>query len=296
MGLKDFAQFTLKGSDGVAIAAYRSVPARSPKAIIQIAHGMSEHFRRYGHLTDRLNSAGYAVYANDHRGHGASSAAHGLGDFGPGGFQAVVDDMAALTAVAKRELPGLPLVLLGHSMGSFAAQLYLLQHAGELSALVLTGTAALDKLLETLLASGGPVTLELLNAGFEPGRTKFDWLSRDEGQVDAYVDDPLCGFTLENSAMGTVFGLGASARHDPRLAQVRKDLPIYIISGECDPVVGPDQAFVKALIGSYRALGLTNIQHRIYAGGRHEMFNETCRDEVEDELVVWLDRALTANL
>ena len=288
MGLRGIEPFTLKGSDGAAIAAYRSAPAGDVRGIVQIAHGMSEHFLRYAHLTGRLTDAGYAVYANDHRGHGQSAGARGLGEFGPGGFQALVDDMAALTKVAKREIPGKPLIVLGHSMGSFAAQLYLLDHHDELAALVLSGTAALDKLLETLLASGGPVTLELLNASFEPARTSFDWLSRDEAQVDAYIADPLCGFTLADAAMGSVFQTGAGARHDPRLAQIRKDLPLYIISGQFDPVTGPDQAFARALIDSYRAAGLTRIDHRVYAGGRHEMFNETCRDQVEGDLIAWL--------
>lgn len=286
------SRFTLTAADGAAIAAYRSLPGGSPRAIVQIAHGMSEHYLRYHHLTERLNEAGFAVFGNDHRGHGASAPAHGLGEFGPGGFQAVVDDMALLTARAKAEFPGAPFVLLGHSMGSFAAQLYLLENHRQLSALVLTGTAALDQLLAALLAGGGPVTLELLNAAFEPGRTRFDWLSRDEAQVDAYVADPLCGFTLSDAAMGSVFQLGAGARLDPRLSEIRPGLPIYVISGERDPVVGPEQAFARALIDSYRLAGLTHIDHRIYSGGRHEMFNETCRVQVEDELVAWLERAL----
>lgn len=290
--VQSLTQFTLTATDGAAIAAYRSMPSGPARAVVQIAHGMSEHYLRYQHLTDRLNDAGFAVFGNDHRGHGASVTAHGLGEFGPGGFKAVVDDMATLTELAMAEIPGKPFVLLGHSMGSFAAQLYLLEHHRELSALVLAGTAALDVLLASLLAGGGPVTLELLNAAFEPGRTRFDWLSRDEAQVDSYIADPMCGFALSDAAMGSVFQLGAGARLDPRLSEVRPDLPIYVISGECDPVVGPNQAFVRALVDSYRLAGLTLIDHRIYPGGRHEMFNETCRREVESELVDWLERAL----
>jgi len=292
MGSPDMTEFTLDTADGAAVAAFRSAPSGPIKGIVQIAHGVAEHAGRYRRLASRLNAAGYAVYANDHRGHGRSSEVHGRGDFGPEGFQALVDDMAALTKVAKRENPGKPLALLGHSMGSFAAQLYLLEHHRELAALVLSGTAALDKLLEALLAGGGPVSLELLNAGFEPGRTKFDWLSRDEAEVDAYIADPLCGFDVPDSAMGSMFQLGAGARHDPRLAQVRSDLPIYVISGEFDPVVGPRQVFTQALLDSYGAAGLTKIEHRVYAGGRHEMFNETCRDQVEAELIDWLDRVM----
>ncbi|HEY5009222.1 MAG TPA: alpha/beta hydrolase [Caulobacteraceae bacterium] len=281
--------FTLTASDGASLAAWRSLPAGEPKAILQISHGMAEHFARYGRLARGLGAAGYAVYGGDHRGHGQSASIHGLGSFGERGFQAVVDDMAALSAVARRELPGRPLVLLGHSMGSFAAQLYILEHSHDLAALVLSGTAALDQLLAAMLSSGGPVSMEQLNAAFEPGRTRFDWLSRDEAEVDAYVADPLCGFDLDQASMQSIFGLGATARTDPRLAQVRKSLPIYVISGERDPVTGPDQAFTRALIESYEAAGLGPIDHRVYPGARHELFNETCRDQVEADLIAWLD-------
>jgi alpha-beta hydrolase superfamily lysophospholipase len=292
MATSEIVRFTLTTTDGGAIAAYRALPARDIKGIVQIAHGVSEHFGRYRRLTEALNRAGYAVYGNDHRGHGASASAHGLGSFGPGGFQAVVDDMAALSKAAKRETPGRPLALLGHSMGSFAAQLYLLEHHQELAALVLSGTAALDKLLESLLAGGGAVTLELLNAGFEPARTSFDWLSRDEAEVDAYIADPLCGFDVEDRAMGSMFELGSGARQDARLQSVHDDLPIYIISGERDPVVGPGQAYTRALIDGWAAAGLRNVEHHVYPGGRHEMFNETCREQVQNELIAWLDRVM----
>lgn len=284
--------FALKASDGATIASYRAVPSGNVKAIVQIAHGMAEHFRRYARLTQKLTAKGYAVFANDHRGHGDSVKGHGLGNFGPRGFQALVDDMATLSQVAKQELPGKPLVLLGHSMGSFAAQLYLLEHHRELAGVVLSGTAAMDKLLESLLASGEPVTLELLNAGFEPARTSFDWLSRDPAEVDKYIADPLCGFTVEDASTRSMYEIGTKARFDPRLGQVRKDLPIYVISGERDPVVGPGQSFANALIDSYKGFGLKDIVHRVYEGGRHEMFNETNREQVEDELIAWLENSL----
>jgi alpha-beta hydrolase superfamily lysophospholipase len=281
-------QFTFTAPDGAKLGAYRSLPDAPAKGVVQLAHGMAEHLGRYERLARALSAAGYAVYGADHRGHGRSAEVHGLGSFGPGGFQAVVDDMAAVSALARREQPGAPLVLLGHSMGSFASQLYILEHGAGLAGLVLSGTAAMDQ----LLANGPPGGLEAFNAGFEPARTGFEWLSRDEAEVDAYVADPLCGFALDEGAMQTMFGLGVAARGDPRLAELPKDLPVYVVSGEVDPVVGPDQAFARALIESYRAAGLTRIDHRVYPGGRHEMFNETCRDQVEAELVAWLNQAL----
>lgn len=280
--------FTLTAPDGATPIAYRAPPAGEVRAIVQIAHGMAEHMPRYRRLASALNDAGYAVYGGDHRGHGASASVHGLGDFGEAGFQAVVDDMAALSAHAKGAHPGKPLVLLGHSMGSFASQLYLLQYTDKLDALVLSGTAAMDALLAEIMASGSSGSLESFNAAFEPARTPFDWLSRDPAEVDAYIADPLCGFALTERSTQTMFALGVGARTDPRLGKVRKTLPIYIISGEVDPVVGPDQAFVNVLIETYRGLGLEDLTHRVYPAGRHEMFNETNRDAVTAELVAWL--------
>ena len=284
--------FGYVGPDGVSVVAYKSLPPGRPKAIVQIAHGMAEHFPRYARLTQALNRAGYAVYGADHRGHGASAGEAGLGSFGAPGFQALVGDMAVLTGIARQELPGVPLVLLGHSMGSFAAQLYILEHAGELAGLVLSGTAAVDMLLGQLMAGGRTASLEALNASFEPGRTGFEWLSRDTAEVDAYVADPLCGFELDAASMQSVFLLASQARSDPRLSAVPSDLPVYVISGEFDPVVGPGQAFARALIASYQDAGIANIEHRVYPGGRHEMFNETCRDQVEADLIAWLDKTL----
>lgn len=280
-------RFTLTTADGAALGAYRALPGGPPKAVVQLAHGMAEHLGRYERLARALSAAGYAVYGADHRGHGRSAGVHGLGSFGPGGFKRVIDDMAEVSAFARSQQPGAPLVLLGHSMGSFASQLYVLDHGADLAALVLSGTAAMD----LLVANGPPGGLESFNAGFEP-RTGFEWLSRDAAEVDAYVADPLCGFALDDTAMASLFGLGVGARVDARMANLPKTLPVYVISGEVDPVVGPGQAFANALIDSYRAVGLKRVDHRVYPGGRHEMFNETCRGQVEAELIAWLDRAV----
>jgi alpha-beta hydrolase superfamily lysophospholipase len=284
--------FQFAADDGARIAAWRLAPERSPKAVVQIAHGMAEHMARYERLGHALAAAGYAVYANDHRGHGASAGLHGLGDFGPRGFAGVVADMAALSGVARAGHPGLPLMLLGHSMGSFAAQLYLLEHGHGLSGLVLSGTAAGDKLVEAVAASGGGGRLESFNAAFEPARTPFDWLSRDAAEVDAYVADPLCGFELKPTSVQSVFQATHGASLDPRLASVRKDLPVLVISGGFDPVTGPGQTFANTLVERYRAAGMRNVDHRIYPGGRHELFNETNRDEVTTDLIVWLNHSV----
>jgi alpha-beta hydrolase superfamily lysophospholipase len=284
--------FRFAADDDAQIAAWRLTPEGRPRAIIQIAHGMAEHMARYERLARRLADASYVVFANDHRGHGASAEVHGLGDFGPRGFPGVVADMATLSRVAKAEHPGLPLVLVGHSMGSFAAQLYLLDHGADLAALVLSGTAASDRLVEAVSASGGGGRLESFNAAFEPARTSFDWLARDEAEVDVYVTDPLCGFELKEPSVQSVFQATHGATLNPRLAAVPKELPVLVISGEFDPVTGPGQDFANALVERYRAAGIRDVEHRVYRDGRHELFNELNRDEVTADLVAWLRRAL----
>jgi alpha-beta hydrolase superfamily lysophospholipase len=294
--MTDLISYIFHGHGGASLAGYRALPDGPEKGVVQIAHGMAEHFPRYAHLAQTLSAAGWAVYGNDHRGHGASAHAHGLGSFGPAGFQGLVDDMACLSERARSEHPDKPLVLLGHSMGSFAAQLYLLQHSDWLAGLVLSGTAALDVLQATMVAvaqaaADAPegAALQGMNGRFAgEGATGFEWLSRDAAEVARYVADPLCGFDLDLAAMTSMQAVGGKGRDPAALAGIRKDLPIYVISGEHDPVVGDGYAHVNALIESYRAAGLTNIKHRMYPEGRHEMFNEINRDEVEGELVAWL--------
>lgn len=283
--------FTLTTDDGADLSAWRLLPGDRPKAIVQIAHGMAEHSARYHRLARALSAAGYGVYAADHRGHGGSAGVHGLGSFGPGGFPRVAEDMAALSARIEAQHPGPPLVLLGHSMGSFAAQLYLPAHHRRLAALVLSGTAAIEAMLAQIAASGAPPGPGFMNAAFQPARTDFDWLSSDEAEVDAYVADPLCGFPLAEESVASVFQSAAAAPRDPRLADVRSDLPVLVISGADDPVTGPGQASAQVLIDSWRAAGLSRIEHRVWPG-RHELFNEINRDAVTSDLIAWLDRTI----
>ena len=184
-------------SGEVTIAAYRWDPIGPPTAVAQLTHGMGEHALRYAPLAARLTDLGYVVYAQDHRGHGNSATSpEALGHIGRAGWDELVEDVARLRQVAHEAHPGLPHVLIGHSMGSFAAQQYLLEHSTDVDAVVLTGTAVLD-LLEPALDLDAPLDLALFNAPFAPARTDYDWLNRDEAQVDLYVEDPACGFGLD---------------------------------------------------------------------------------------------------
>jgi alpha-beta hydrolase superfamily lysophospholipase len=191
----------------------------------------------------------------------------------------------------RDEQPSLPLALLGHSMGSFAVQQYLLDHSNRVDAVVLTGTTALDQ-LEPALDLDKPIDLAAFNAAFAPARTEFDWLSRDEAIVDAYIADPLCGFGIDADSGRDMF---ASARRmaDPgQVAAMRHDLPLYIAAGESDPV-NANLALLNVLVDRYRAAGLTDVTVRTYPGARHEILNETNRDEVVASILDWLDQVLS---
>jgi alpha-beta hydrolase superfamily lysophospholipase len=279
----DEQAFDFAGLGGVRIAGYRWSDGRPARVVIQIAHGMAEYARRYRPLIERLVQAGAVVYANDHRGHGATAGSiEALGDFGPGGYDAMSEDMAILTRRARAGHPDLPLILIGHSMGSFAAQAYVLDHADLIDGLVLSGSTALDELVKAR------ATFETLNTPFEPARTPFDWLSRDEAQVDAYIADPLCGFPAKADQVRSPEM--AQRLADPeRLKRIDPDLPINLLAGDEDPLNG-HLAHLHTLAARYRAAGIKDLTCDFYPGGRHEMFNETNREEVIRNLQAWIDR------
>jgi len=263
-----------------------------PRGAVQLTHGMGEHVRRYGALARALTDRGLVVYGQDHRGHGATArSADELGQLGPDGWTQLVDDVDLLVSLIRDEQPGLPLVLLGHSMGSFAVQQYLLKHGDRVDAVVLTGTTALDQ-LEPALDLDKPIDLAAFNAAFEPARTEFDWLSRDEAIVDAYIADPRCGFGMDTDAAKDMFA-GARRMADPgQVAAIRPDLPLYIAAGELDPV-NANLALLNVVVDRYRAAGLTDVTVRTYPSARHEILNETNRDEVVASILDWLDQVLS---
>jgi alpha-beta hydrolase superfamily lysophospholipase len=288
------SELSYKSADGTQIVAYKWEPEddRGPLAAVQLTHGMGEHAQRYDHVARALNEDRFVVYAQDHRGHGASADPDAYGDLGEGGWNALVDDIGLLSAKIRADHPDLPLILLGHSMGSYAVQQYLLDHSAEVDGAVLTGTAAID-LLEPALDLDQPLDLTVFNAPFQPARTDYDWLSRDEAVVDAYIADPGSGFGIDVESAKAMF-LGARRLADPaQVAAMRSDLPVYIAVGEADPVNG-GLTLLTPLTDRYQAAGLTDVTVRVYPGARHEILNETNRDEVIAELNSWLDRVLTS--
>jgi alpha-beta hydrolase superfamily lysophospholipase len=283
-------ELTIPSAHDVEVRANRWDPEGAPRGIVQLTHGMGEHLLRYEPLAAALTQAGFVVVGQDHRGHGATAQDGEWGVLGAGGWDELVRDIGRLSDTIRADLPGLPLVLLGHSMGSFAAQQHVLDHSDELAGLVLTGTAALD-LLEPALNLDEPLDLSAFNAPFEPARTDFDWLSRDEAQVDAYVADPRCGFGLSEVDGKQMFVSARQVADVERLARLRHDLPVYLAVGEHDPVNG-QLALVHGLVQRLERAGLSDVTLKVYEGARHEVFNETNRDEVVADLLAWLDRVV----
>ena len=300
---------TVTASDGTALHTYRWLPEVPPKAVVQIAHGMAEHAARYARLAEALTAAGFAVYGNDHRGHGATASKADHGYFADqDGWATVVGDLRAVTDFAREEHPDLPVFLLGHSMGSFLSRAYVIEDSRQLSGLVLSGTAGDPGLLgkvgallahtearlrgrrhvSTLLDK---MTFGQYNAAFTPNRTDFDWLSRDDAEVDLYVADELCGNTFTSGFFADLLG-GLGIINDRRqVARVRRDLPILLVAGDADPV-GDSGKGVRAVAEQYESVGVADVTCTLYPGARHEIFNETNRDEVTADVVAWLDAHL----
>jgi alpha-beta hydrolase superfamily lysophospholipase len=271
-------------SDGIRLIGQRWSAAGTARAAVVLAHGMGEHSLRYDRLGRALTAAGIDLLAVDQRGHGRTAAMAGapLGALGPPGWDGLVADFALVVRSTHKERPEIPIVVLGHSMGSWVVQQFLVEHSADVTAAVLSGTAA----LELVLAGVDPsqeLDLTAFNAPFPP-RTGYEWLSRDDAEVDQYVAEPMCGFGLDPDG---VRGMVDAAPKLVDTSALRAGLPLYVLVGSDDPVNGGGAA-LDPLLDRYRAAGL-HVTLRRYEGGRHEMFNETNRDEVVADLISWLD-------
>lgn len=300
--------FNFTSSDGLDIFVYKWIPKYNEvKGIIQIAHGMAETAGRYDRFAQILTMNGYIVFANDHRGHGKTAGKmQSLGYLADeDGFELLVRDLHDLTLIIKDEYPSLPLFLFGHSMGSFAAQRYIMLHSNQINALILSGSNGKQGIALNVGAMVSKREIKKYgrkhksqrlhdlvfgsyNKAFKPNRTDSDWLSRDTYEVDKYISDPYCGTVFTTGFFYDFFEGLLEIESKKNLALIPKNIPIYIFSGDKDPV-GKFGKGVINLYNRYKNHGVKDIKYKLYKDGRHEMLNEINRDEVMDDVVKWLD-------
>lgn len=291
---------------GLSLHVHRWLPEGDAHAALIVVHGMAEHGGRYARLAQTLTGDGYAVYALDLPGHGRTARAHDeLGHAADqDGWLLSLSAINAVRELAQHQLHDPPVFMLGHSMGSFLLQDYVVDHGHGLAGAIFSATSGdLGPMRRVGLALlhieeffGGrqrrsalaeAMSFKDFNRRFKPARTAFDWLSRDVAEVDQYMNDPLCGFRCSCRLWIDLLTAAGNFTSVARLRAIPPQLPVLMIAGGADPVtqgaLGP-----RALERNYRAAGLDQIDVRIYDGARHELLNETCRDEVMRDLHTWL--------
>lgn len=304
----DTSIFYFHSHDGKQIFTRKWVVEGAPKAILQIAHGMAEHIGRYEDFAQFLVQKGIYVYGNDHRGHGNTEVDNeDRGYYGDeNGYETVVADMKQLTDIIKSDYPSVPVFMLGHSMGSFLARRYIQLYGDKLAGTIFTGTGGHPGLLgkighflaarearkigrRTPSSRMNSLTFGSYNKAFKPTRTEFDWLTRDEKEVDRYVEDPLCGGVFTAGFFEDFLkGLLSLYEEDERIP---KDLPVYLVSGDLDPV-GKNTKGVLENYHKLRDIGLRDVTYRFYQSARHEILNETNKIDVYQDIFEWIEKRL----
>ncbi|MGZ8805007.1 MAG: alpha/beta fold hydrolase [Microbacterium sp.] len=271
---------------GIAIVYDVHPATTAPRGVVQLAHGYGEHAGRYEPLVSALTAAGFIVYADDHRGHGRTGMrqhngdASQLGKLGPGGVPAAVDAVWMFTEIIRKDNPDLPLVLLGHSWGSFLAQMLLNRHPDAYDLVVLSGT---------VYRQLGAGNLGDLNERWKaPDATGMEWLSTDDEAVRGFIDDPLCTTVPMGKTFGLYGQLQMMGKPGRNLREIAGDIPILLMVGRDDPVGGP--VSVHRLADAYRTRsGFTDVATFVYPDMRHEIFNEVGQEKVRADLLAWLD-------
>lgn len=277
----------------------------SPKGIVHIFHGMVEHSGRYDEFANYLNSRGYIVISSDHRGHGETGKDKGLGYIGEEGFYGIVKDKKFLSDYIRDRFKGIPLFILGHSFGSFIAQEYLIQYSNDIDGIIFSGSAKNDgvdiilgniaaNIQSVLIDDSKPARLidKMAFGGFNRSvkspKTKFDWLSRDDEQVQKYINDRYCQFIPSINFYKNLFSGLRRLYKKYRLDGINKNINILVISGDRDPV-GKMGKSVQRLYQQYKDLNIKGVTLKLYEGGRHEMLNETNKGEVYEYIYKWIE-------
>lgn len=304
--------FTFQANDGVEIYAKKWVAQgdEKPLAIVQLAHGMAEHIERYDAFARKLVANKLFVYGNDHRGHGTTGKLNNsIGYFADEqGFEKVVGDMQLLTSIIEQEYPHIPIFLFGHSMGSFLSRRYIQLFGEKLAGVILCGTGGdpglMGKIGKMVAAreikrkgrrTPSPLmnnlTFGSYNKAFRPNRTEFDWLTRDEKEVDQYIADPRCGGVF---SCGFFFDLLEGLQTINKVENIKMTpakLPILFISGTKDPVGNNTKGVVKTY-NTYRQTGMNDVSYQFYENARHELLNEINREEVHKDIISWIKKHL----
>lgn len=305
-----FTQFTISTADNLSLSVNKFAFSENPNACLVIVHGMAEHAERYNDFAKFLSEKSFAVYTYDQRGHGKTAGkVENLGFFAEsGGWNKVVDDLQKVIEQAKKDFPGKKVFVLGHSMGSFVTRSFLVNHSNEINGAVLSGTAGsagalgkigigLAKIISAVFGkrSKSPLMDNMsfgsFNKGIKPVRTKFDWLSRDNTEVDKYIADPFCGTVFTAGFFYDMLRGLEFANNSAEAVKIRKDIPLYIFSGAKDPV-SKNSSQIKSVEQMYKSAGISDITVKLYAEGRHEMLNETNKTEVYSDVVNWLNSKL----
>lgn len=300
--------FNFRAKDGKEIFASKwAAEDTKPKAVIQIAHGMAEHVLRYQGFAKVLVKEDFVVYGNDHRGHGRTAGSlENIGYFADeNGWDLVTEDMKELTNIIKNENPNIPVFLLGHSMGSFLSRTYIQRYGKEINGVILSGTGGNSGIIgdagifiakREIKHNSKRAKSEKLNnlsfgnfnKAFAPNRTEFDWLSRDNNAVDSYVEDPLCGDIFTAGFFYDMLTGLKNLNKKENIKKIPKNLPIYIISGEKDPV-GKNTKGVLQVYNSYKKAGINDVVYNFYKDARHEILNETNKEDIYIDIINWLN-------
>lgn len=301
-----FSLTQIPSSTGANLAI-RHMKSAKPKAVIQIAHGMAEHGERYERFASALAKAGYHTYAHDHRGHGYTTAPDApQGVFSNNnGLQKALDDMQFVNAHIKQNHPDLPVILFGHSMGAILGANYAIQYSDTISGaafwnfngdggILVSIMTMLLKIERALKGSDVPsnlatkMTFEDWNKKFKPNRTDFDWLSRDEAEVDKYVADPLCGFPVSTGLWLDLTTAIQNIGNNQELQKIRNDLPIHLLGGEADPSSMKGKCLHR-LQKRFQQFGHTDVFCKTLPDTRHETLNEINREQQTADFISWLD-------